>query len=154
MKITMTAISKRQHARLYTYKNPKHLRNVFIYKNPVPLQKERQFPLHFLYTNSPTLYVTQFFMKFLKLAFILKNMTHCVKWNFYIQNPNTSQKLRQLALRFYIQKAGHLALRNFLLSFWNWRRGGHFFTQKTIFLRNVFIYTKIKKINPVYVRVF
>ena len=46
MKITMTAIIKRQRACLYTQK-AKKLRNDFIYKKPDTFQKARQFPLRF-----------------------------------------------------------------------------------------------------------
>ena len=53
------------------------------------------------------------FMKFLKLAIICKNMTLCVTWRFNIQKLDTSQKTRQFAIRFYIQKPGTFALHNF-----------------------------------------
>ena len=46
MKITMTAITERQRACLYTQK-AKKLRNIFIYKKPDTFQKARQFPLRF-----------------------------------------------------------------------------------------------------------
>ena len=46
MKITMTAITERQRARLYTRK-AKHLRNIFIFKKLDNFQKARQFPLRF-----------------------------------------------------------------------------------------------------------
>ena len=65
----MTAIRKRQGSCFYLCKkNAK----TFIYKNSYTLQKARQFPLR-LYVKSKTLYVTQFFMKILNLAFIYKN---------------------------------------------------------------------------------
>ena len=46
MKITMTAIIKRQRLRLYTQKAKKLLK-VFIYKKPDTFQKAKQFPLRF-----------------------------------------------------------------------------------------------------------
>ena len=46
MKITRTAITERQRARLYTQKS-KTLQNVFIYKKPDTFQKARQFLLCF-----------------------------------------------------------------------------------------------------------
>ena len=70
MKITMTAISERQRARLYIYKKQKKLRYVFIYKNPDTSQKARQFPLRF-YIQKDNLRYT-IFMKILKSAFIYK----------------------------------------------------------------------------------
>ena len=51
MKITMTAIIKRQLARLFTQK-AKKLRNVFMYKKPDTFQKARQFPLRFYIQKS------------------------------------------------------------------------------------------------------
>ena len=80
----MTPISERQPARFNKYIKKKFL-NVYIY-----MQKARHFAkskticVTFLLTKSLTLYVTRFFMKFLKLAFI------------------------------YIQKALHFALRDVL----------------------------------------
>ena len=55
MKITMTAISERQRARFYIYKNKIKLLNVFIYKKGDTFQKEVQFLLCFLYKNPDTL---------------------------------------------------------------------------------------------------
>ena len=47
MKITITAIIERKHARFYINKMQKKLRNVYIYKKPDTLQKARRFPLRF-----------------------------------------------------------------------------------------------------------
>ena len=44
-------------------------------------------------------------------------MTPCVTGIFLIQNTDTSQKARQSALCFYVQKSGHFALRDFSLNF-------------------------------------
>ena len=52
MKITMTAISRRQRATFHIYKKQKKQRNVFIYKKQDTFQKERQFPLLF-YIQKP-----------------------------------------------------------------------------------------------------
>ena len=46
MKITITAIIKRQRARLYTQK-AKKLQSIFIYKKPDSFRKATQFPLRF-----------------------------------------------------------------------------------------------------------
>ena len=70
MKITMTAIIERQHARLYT-QNHKKLRNVFIYKKPDTFQKARNFRYVFRYKKPYTLRYG-IFMKFLKLEFVYK----------------------------------------------------------------------------------
>ena len=67
----MSAISKRQHARLYIQEE-KNTRNVSIYKNPDTLQKSKTVSVTF-YIEMQTIYVTQFFIKMLNLAFIYKN---------------------------------------------------------------------------------
>ena len=62
------------------------------------------------------------------------------------QNPDTSKKERQFALRFYIQKYGHFALRNFSLNFEIGGGGGGIFVRKKLCtLRYVFI-SKIYRI--------
>ena len=80
--------------------------NVYIYKNIDISQEERQFALRFniqqsgyffvtpfLFTKSPTLYATWFFMKFLKLALYIytKSMTVCVTWPFLYKKPDISK---------------------------------------------------------------
>ena len=57
MKITMTAIIKRQRARLYTQK-AKKIAQRFIYKKTDTFQKARQFPLRF-YIKKPYINVWQ-----------------------------------------------------------------------------------------------
>ena len=75
----------------------------------------------------------------------------CIKksWHFTLRDvfiykkTETSQKARQFALRFYIQKSGHFALRNFSLNFWNRRRGGGIFIGKKQYtVRYIFICKK------------
>ena len=61
----MTAISKRQRARFYIYIKPKKCES-FLYT------KSKTISVTFLYTERMTLYVTQFFMKYCKFAFIYK----------------------------------------------------------------------------------
>ena len=71
MEITMTPmdpIHKRQRACLYIYKGEN--RNAYIYANSKTLcNKQDNLRYVFIHKN-PTLYVTQFFMKILKLPFI------------------------------------------------------------------------------------
>ena len=76
---------------------------------------------------------------------------------FIYKNPDTFQKARQFALRFYIQKARHFTLRNFSWNFWSWhlytkimslcvtwrfyiQKTRHFEKSKTICV--MFLYTK------------
>ena len=123
MKISMTAIVERQRARLYTQK-AKKLRNVFIYKKS--------------YT-----WRYGIFMKFLKLAFIFKKHDTLRYVTFlYTKKLDTSQKARQFAIRFYIQKSGSFALRDFSLNFWNLRRGGDIYWLKKNVLCVTLLYWK------------
>ena len=66
----MTNISERQRALFNIYKKKK-MRNVYLYiQEARHFSKSKTICVTFLFTKNPTLYVTQFFMKFLKLAFI------------------------------------------------------------------------------------
>ena len=53
MKITIIAMIERQRARFYIHKNPKKMRNGFIYKKPDTFQKARQFLLRFCIYKKP-----------------------------------------------------------------------------------------------------
>ena len=55
----------------------------------------------------------QFFMKCLKLAFMYKTYDTLRYMMFLLKILDTSQKSRQFALRFYMQKSGNFALRDF-----------------------------------------
>ena len=100
--------------------------------------------------------LSDFSWKFEAGIYIQKAWHFAVHEVFMYKNPKTSQKTRQLALRFYVQKCGHFALRNFSLNFWNCLKGrGHFYMQKTIHFalhlytqkkytfRNVFTYKSV-----------
>ena len=119
---------------IFIYTKSKKMRNFYLY-----IHKGRHFPksqaicVTFLFTKIPTLYVTRFFMKFLKLEFIYtKSMTLCVTWRFIYKNSDTSKKARQFALGFYIQKAWQFALRDFSWIFEIGGGWGHFYKQKTM----------------------
>ena len=60
MKITLTAIIKRQRARIYTQKAKKKMGNIFIYKKPHTNQKARQLPLRFQIQKAILLTVRDF----------------------------------------------------------------------------------------------
>ena len=87
----------------------------------------------FLYTKSYTLYITGFFMKFLKLSFIYtKSMTFCVTWRFYIQKARHFAKSKTICNTFLYTKIWHFAFRDLSLDFWNLQRGGRFIYWKTM----------------------
>ena len=125
MKITMTAIIERQRARLYTQKAKKS-RNVFLYKKPDTFQKARQFPLRFYIQKAIHLTLRDFHDIFEVGIYIQKAWHFELREVFIYKKLDTSQKAKQSAIRFYIQKSGTFALRNFSLNFWNLRRGGAF----------------------------
>ena len=119
MKITMTFISKRQCACSYIYKKQNSLGKVYIY-----IEKARHFAkskttsVTFLLTKIPTNYVTQFSWNFEIGIYIFTKTWHfALHVVFIYKNTDTSKKLRQFALRFYIQKAWHFALHNFHVIF-------------------------------------
>ena len=85
----MTAIIERQRARLYT-QNEKKLRNVFIYKKPYTL---RYGIFHEIFEAG--IYLQKAWHFALRDVFIYKKL-------------DTSQKARQFAIRFYIEKSGTL----------------------------------------------
>ena len=91
---------------VFMYSKIKKHGNVYIY---IPkarhFAKSKTISVMFLFTKIHTLYVTRFFMKFSKLAFI------------YIQ------KSRHLALRFLYTKIQKLCVTRFACNFWNWKRG-------------------------------
>ena len=124
MKITMTAIIERQRARLYTQKAKKC--QTFLYtKSQILFKMLDNFRYGFIY-KKPYTWRYGIFMKFLKLAFIyIQKAWQFALHDVYIyKKHDTSQKPRQFAIRFYIQKSGTFALRDFSLNFWNLRRGG------------------------------
>ena len=100
----------------------KKLRNIYIYR------KIKTICVTFLLTKSRTLYVTRFFIIFLKLEFIyIQKAWHFALHDVFIYKKlDTSKKARQFTLRILYKKAWNFALRNFPWNFWNWRRGGAF----------------------------
>ena len=141
----MTAISKRQRALFYIYKNKIKFKTILYVQKARHFSKSKTLPVTFLYTKSETLYVTRFFMKFLKLAFIYKKHESLryvtflytkiqkllkkkdnLRYGFIYKNPDT---LRYVIFHwifefggggryFYKQKTMHFAL--------------HFYMQKTL----------------------
>ena len=72
MKITMTTTSEGKRARLYIYKKQKNFETFLYIQKVGHFAKNKTISVKFLYPKSMTLYVTQFFMKFLNLEFINK----------------------------------------------------------------------------------
>ena len=143
MKMTRTAIIERQRARLYTQKAKKS--ETFLYtKSQTCFQKAKQFSLRFYIQKAIHLTLRDFHENFEVGIYIQKSWHFTLRDVFIYINTDTSQKARQFAIRFNIQKSRHFALHNFSLNFWNWRRGGAFFIfQKQCTLRYIFICKKL-----------
>ena len=69
--MTMTSINERQRARFFIYKKQKHC-DTFLYTKSQKFFTKKDYLRSVLYTKIQTLYVTQFFMKNLNLAFLYK----------------------------------------------------------------------------------
>ena len=78
---------------LYIQKE-KEIVNLFYIQKSRHFAKSKTICVTFLYTKSKTLYVTRFFMKLLGLGFIYKKHEKICYVMFYIQKPETSQKVR------------------------------------------------------------
>ena len=118
------------------------MRNVFIYKKPDTFQKARQFPLRFNIQKSIHLTLRDFHEIFEVGIYIQKAWHFAVGDVFIYKRLDTSQKGRQFAISFYIQKSGTFALHNFSLNFWNLRRGGRFIYSKNNVLCMTFFILK------------
>ena len=89
------------------------------------MQKDRHFSkikticVMFLFTKIQTLYVTQFFMKILKFAFIYiyKARFFALGDVFMYKKLDTPKKAREFSLFFFMEKSGHFALHDFSLNF-------------------------------------
>ena len=111
---------------------------VFIYKKQHTFQKARQFPLHFCIKKAIHFTLRDFSWNFWSWHLKTKSMTLWVTWRFYInKNLDISQKRRQFAIRFYIQKSSTLRYAIFYWIFEICRGEGHLFIKKTMHLRYV-----------------
>ena len=114
--------SSKDNAHAYIHKKQKNIVKRFIYKNPDTFQKARQFPLRF-YIQKAIHLTLRDFHEISEVGIYTKSMTLCVTWRFYIQKARHFAKSKTICDTFYIQKSGTFALRDFLLNFWNLRRG-------------------------------
>ena len=69
----MNILSARQRARLYIYTKSKRNAKHFYIQKARHFSNSKKICVRFMYTKIQTLYITQFFIQFLKLAFIFKN---------------------------------------------------------------------------------
>ena len=133
--------SSKDNANVYIQK-AKKLLNIFIYKKPDTFQKARQFPLRFYIQKGIQLTLRDFHEIFEVGIYIQKAWHFALRHVFIYKNLDIPQKARKFAIRFYIQKSGTFALRDFSLNFWNLRRGGTFVDWKNNILCVAFLYLK------------
>ena len=100
----MTPISKIQHARFYIYRKQKS-RNGYLYTKSQTLCKKQDNLRYVLFTKSLTLYVTQFFMKSLKLVFIdAQKLGDFALRDVFIKKIQTIRKIKTICVTFLIYK--------------------------------------------------
>ena len=97
--------SEIQRASFYIYKKQKKCKTFIYIRKSRHFAKSKTVCVTLLFTKYQTLYVSQFFMKFLKLGFLYtKNMTLCVTWSFYIQKTRHFKKSKIICVKFLIYK--------------------------------------------------
>ena len=137
----MTPVSESQRARFCIYKKQK-------YKTLIYIQKARHFAkirticVTFLFTKIHTLYLTQFFHEFLKLAFVyIKKAWHFSFCDVLYRKIHTLRKKQDnLRYVFLCTKSLTLCVAQFFMEFLKLAEGGaflwnfalHFYIQKTI----------------------
>ena len=99
------------------HKNKNKLRNIFICKKPGTFQKARQFPLRFNIQKAIHLTLQDFHEIFEVGIYIQKALHFALRAVFIYKKLDTSQKSRQFAIRFYMQKSVTFSLRDFSLNF-------------------------------------
>ena len=84
------------------------MRNIFIYKKPITLQKSRQFPVRFLYKKHDTL-CYRIFHENVEVCIFIQDAWHFALCDVFIyKSRDTSQKSRQCMLCFYIKNMDNL----------------------------------------------
>ena len=116
--------SSKHNAHVYIHKKQKNYETFFIYKDPDTFQKARQFTLRFYIQKSIHLTLWDFDEIFEVGIYIQKEWHFALCDVFIYKKLDNSQKARQFEIPLYIQKSGTFALHDFLLNFWNLRRGG------------------------------
>ena len=136
----MSAINKRQRA-CFKYKSQKKLRNVFISKKSWHFSKRKTISVTFWFTRSLKLYVAQFFIKFLKLAFIYKKYDNfCYVMFLYTKFQTLRKKQDNLRYVFIYKKPNTFCYAIFHGIFEIGEEGGIFLCKKQCILCYTFIY--------------
>ena len=88
------------------------MQNNFIYKKIDTLLKARQFASRFIYKKLDTLQYAIFHDIF-EVGVFVQKVWHFALRDVFIKKTDNSQRARQFALHFYMQKSGHFSLHNF-----------------------------------------
>ena len=144
---------------VFIYTKSKNNCETFLYKKIQTLCKKQDNFRYVLYTKSKTLYVKQFFVKFLSWNLYTKSMTLCVTWSFYIQKARHFSRSWTIPVTFIYIKSYTLDVTGFSWKCWSWnlytksmtlcvtwsfyiQTVRHFAKSKTIC--DTFLYTKIR----------
>ena len=125
--------SSKDNAHLYIHRKKKQLWNVFIYKKPDTFQKARQFPFHLYIQKAIQLTLRDFHEIFEVGIYIQKAWHFALRDVFIYKKLGTSQKARQVAIRFYIQNPALLRYAIFHWIFETCGGAGHLFIKKTMY---------------------
>ena len=103
---------------MFSYIQEAKICETFLYtKIQTLFKKQVYFRYVFIYKKQDTLRYT-ISHEFFEVGITIQKASHFVLRDVFIyKKKDTSQKARQFALHFYIQKSGHFALRNFSLNF-------------------------------------
>ena len=124
----------------YIYKKKKNVIHFYIQKSR-HLAKSKTIYDTFISTKSHTLFITLFFMNFLKLAFILKNHDTLRYVMFYIQKDRQFEKRKTICVTFLYTKIRPLFVSRFFIEFLKLaERGGGVVCKKTLCV--TFLYEK------------
>ena len=135
MKITMTSITERQRARLYTKKAK--IAKRFLYTKHQTLFKKLDNSRYAFYTKIQTLDVTGYSWKFWTYNLYTKSMTLCVTWHF-IQKARHFAKSKTICNTFFIYKSHTLDDMGFSWNFRSWHLYKKYHTLSDV----TFLYTK------------
>ena len=144
MKITITAISERQRARIKSKNNCE----TFLYtKIRTLFKKQDNFRYTFIYKKARHFTLRDFLWKFWSWHLDTKSMTLCVTWRFYIQKARYFGKSKTICVIIFIGFFNFVFIEFLKLV----EGGGHFNMQKKCTLRYICIFKKQWNLRYVFI---
>ena len=137
----MTAIFKRQRARLYTQKAKKKAKRFYIQK-AWHFSKSYTISVTCLYPKSYTLDVPGFSWNFWSWHFNTKSMTLCVMWRFNIQKARHFAKSKTICDKFLYSKIRHFCVTQLFIEFLKFAEGADIYAFWKNVLCLTFLYQK------------